>query len=144
MKDIKKKYTNGEVTIIWQPAVCIHSAICFRGEEGLLSVFNPSEKPWIKPEGASTERIIKQIKKCPSGALSYIMNEEKENNEVLTTETIVEISPNGPLRVYGNLSIKDKDGNVTQKNKVTSFCRCGASSNKPFCDGSHRKIEFEG
>ncbi len=144
MKEITKKYTNGEVTIVWQPAVCIHSAICWRGENGLPEVFNPAEKPWIKPEGANTKRIIEQIKKCPSGALSYFMNEDKENNAEVTAESIVEIAPNGPLLVYGNITVKDSEGNTTQKNKVTAFCRCGASSNKPYCDGTHRKINFEG
>ncbi|HRC32099.1 MAG TPA: (4Fe-4S)-binding protein [Bacteroidia bacterium] len=144
MKEITKKYTNGEVTIVWQPTVCIHSAICWRGENGLPEVFNPAEKPWIKPEGANTKRIIDQIKKCPSGALSYFMNEDKENNAEVTAESIVEIAPNGPLLVYGNITVKDSEGNTTQKNKVTAFCRCGASSNKPYCDGTHRKINFEG
>jgi uncharacterized Fe-S cluster protein YjdI len=144
MKDITKKYTNGEVTIVWQPNVCIHSAICWRGENGLSQVFNPSEKPWIKPEGAETNRIIEQIKQCPSAALSYYMNNEEEKNTEISAENIVEIAPNGPLLVYGNLTVKDADGKTTQKNKVTAFCRCGASSNKPYCDGTHRKINFQG
>ena len=72
-RKITKKYTNGEVTIIWKPDVCIHSGICFNG---LPNVFNPWEKPWIKPEGAVTEQIVEQVKKCPSGALSFYMNDE--------------------------------------------------------------------
>ncbi|MEK6783805.1 MAG: (4Fe-4S)-binding protein [Bacteroidota bacterium] len=73
MKDITKKYTNGEVTIGWRPNMCIHSAICFKG---LGEVFDPQKRPWITPEGANTERIIDQVKKCPSGALSYYMNSD--------------------------------------------------------------------
>ena len=73
MKDITKKYTNGEVTIVWRPGVCIHSAICFKG---LGKVFNPQQRPWISPEGATTQEIIDQVKKCPSGALSYFLNED--------------------------------------------------------------------
>ncbi len=72
MKSITKKYTNGEVTIIWKPDVCSHSAICFRG---LPEVFDPRERPWIRPENSTTDDIINQVKKCPSGALSYYMNE---------------------------------------------------------------------
>jgi uncharacterized Fe-S cluster protein YjdI len=144
MKDITKKYTNGEVTIVWQPSLCIHSALCWKGEAGLRSVFNPMEKPWIKPEGADTQSIIEQIKKCPSGALSYYMNDETAANQEIQGESIVEVIPNGPLLVYGNLTVKDSEGNTTHKNKVTAFCRCGASLNKPFCDGSHTKTGFEG
>ena len=139
-----KKYSNGEVTIVWEPKKCVHSTKCWKGEDGLLSVFNPSEKPWIKPEGSTTDRIIKQINNCPSGALSYYMNENQENKEAINSEIIAEIMPNGPLLVYGNITVKDAEGNKSQKNKVTAFCRCGASSNKPYCDGTHTKIGFKG
>jgi uncharacterized Fe-S cluster protein YjdI len=74
MKEITKKYTNGEVTIIWKPDKCIHSAICFKG---LGEVFDPRKRPWITPENSTTEEIVDQVKKCPSGALSYNMNSEK-------------------------------------------------------------------
>lgn len=142
MKDITKKYTNGEVTIVWKPGVCIHSTVCWKGAAGLMDVFNPMEKPWIKPDGASTERIIEQVNKCPSGALTFYMNENAEENQEITAESIVEVSPNGPLLVYGNITVKDAAGNETRKNKVTAFCRCGGSGNKPYCDGTHRKIGF--
>ena len=71
--EITRTYTNGEVTVIWKPEVCIHSAICFRG---LPKVFDPRKRPWVTPEGATTEEIVAQVQKCPSGALSYLMNEE--------------------------------------------------------------------
>ena len=140
----KKNYTNGEVTIVWQPKICIHSAKCWHGENSLPEVFNPAEKPWIKPEGASTDRIIQQVNNCPSGAISYFMNDEIEKSESSVSEIIAETVSNGPLLVYGNIIVKDSEGNKTQKNKVTAFCRCGASANKPYCDGSHVKINFQG
>jgi uncharacterized Fe-S cluster protein YjdI len=71
MKEITKKYSTGEVTVIWKPSVCIHSAVCFKG---LPEVFDPRERPWVKIDGASTSVIIDQVKKCPSGALSYVLN----------------------------------------------------------------------
>lgn len=144
MKDITKKYSNGEVTIVWKPAACIHSTVCWKEATGLPSVFKPQEKPWIAPEGGSTEQIIDQVKKCPSGALSFYMNADEEKPETTNVETIVEAMPNGPLLVYGNISVKNKEGNETKKNKVTAFCRCGASGNKPYCDGSHTKVGFSG
>lgn len=69
------KYTNGEVTILWKPDLCIHSGNCARG---LPTVFKPREKPWINAAVASTQEIIDQVKKCPSGALSFMMNESAE------------------------------------------------------------------
>lgn len=140
----KKNYTNGEVTIVWQPKMCIHSAKCWRGENALPEVFNPMEKPWINPNGASTERIIEQVKACPTGAISFYMNNNLEKSERIISETIAETIPNGPLLIYGNISVKDSEGNQSQKSKVTAFCRCGASGNKPYCDGSHAKIDFKG
>jgi uncharacterized Fe-S cluster protein YjdI len=141
-RDITKKYTNGEVTIVWKPNLCIHSKICWTE---MKQVFNPFEKPWIKPESADTEKIIAQVKKCPSGALSYYMNRDAEDGGTVTVdaETIVEPAKDGPLLVYGNVTIKDAAGTLTKKANVTAFCRCGASNNKPFCDGSHRKIDFK-
>jgi len=66
------EYTNGEVTIVWKSSLCAHSANCARG---LPEVFQPREKPWIKPHQASSEAIVAQVKKCPSGALTFHMNE---------------------------------------------------------------------
>ncbi|MEP2670120.1 MAG: (4Fe-4S)-binding protein [Cyclobacteriaceae bacterium] len=141
MKDITKKYSNGEVTVVWKPAMCIHSKNCFHG---LSSVFDPKNRPWVNAEGASTKKIVEQIKKCPSGALSYLMNNEEELPESVQSETIIEMAQDGPLMVYGNLTITTAEGKSLKKNKVTAFCRCGASGNKPFCDGSHKKVGFKG
>lgn len=143
-KDITKKYTNGEVTIVWKPSLCIHSTNCWNKETGLSEVFKPREKPWIQPEGVSTEKIIAQIKKCPSGALSFYMNEEKIETPSEQIPQIIKTMPNGPLMVYGSIIVQDHEGNETQKNNVTAFCRCGGSNNKPYCDGTHKKIGFEG
>jgi uncharacterized Fe-S cluster protein YjdI len=68
------KYSNGEVTIIWQPDKCIHSGVCVKT---LPQVYHPKEKPWIKMENASSEALIQQVAMCPSGALSIIKNEDK-------------------------------------------------------------------
>lgn len=70
MEDIKE-YTNGELTIVWQPKLCQHSGICVKT---LPKVYHPKEKPWIQIENATTEELIAQIKQCPSGALSYKLN----------------------------------------------------------------------
>lgn len=142
MKDITKKYTNGEVTIVWKPALCIHSRNCFTG---LNEVFHPQELPWVTPQHSTTEKIIEQIKKCPSGALSHYLNrDEGVQAPATSTEIKVEMAPNGPLMVHGTISIKDASGNFARKENVTAFCRCGGSANKPFCDGTHRKIGFQG
>ena len=142
------KYTNDEVTVIWKPKVCIHSAICWKG---LIEVFNPKERPWIKMDGATTEKIIEQVRRCPSGALSYYLNEEKAANEdanKVVAEAAnmlkVEVTPNGPYLIKTECLIVHSDGREETKTGTVALCRCGASGNKPYCDGSHRKVGFQG
>ena len=69
----KIEYTNGELTIIWQPELCQHAGICVKT---LPDVYKPKERPWIQIENATTAELIAQIKQCPSGALTYRMNNE--------------------------------------------------------------------
>jgi len=69
------KYTNRDITVIWKPDLCKHSGICAKGLPG---VFKPRAKPWIDMSGAETNPIIEQVKKCPSGALSFVINKETE------------------------------------------------------------------
>ena len=139
--EIIKNYSNGEVTVVWEPSKCIHSAICFRG---LPHVFDPRKRPWVTLENSKTEEIITQVKACPSAALIYFINNEVNQESVESVNTVVEILENGPLLIYGNLKVKDKIGNESLKSQTTAFCRCGASQNKPYCDGSHVKVAFEG
>ncbi len=142
MSDQTKTYTNGEVTIVWKPDTCMHSEKCWRG---LSDVFNPKARPWINAEGAPTERIIAQIKQCPSGALSHFLNADGPEKLTPEIEPIrIEVRKNASLLIRATTLIVDADGNEVLKEKQVSLCRCGASQNKPFCDGSHRKIGFEG
>lgn len=78
----KIEYTNGELTIIWQPELCQHAGICVKTLPG---VYKPKERPWIQIENATTAELIEnattaeliaQINQCPSGALTYRMNKE--------------------------------------------------------------------
>lgn len=71
MKDVVKRYSNGEVTVVWRPGLCIHSAVCV---QGLPQVFHPQALPWITLEQATTEAITRQVDQCPSGALSWERN----------------------------------------------------------------------
>ncbi|HQU99934.1 MAG: (4Fe-4S)-binding protein [Bacteroidia bacterium] len=141
MRSVTKEYSNGQVTIVWQNSLCAHSAICFKG---LPQVFNPNVRPWINATGATTQQIIDQVKRCPSGALSI---KELADQSIQSTDnqtTLCEVTHNGPLLIHGSIKVVDAMGNETIKEKTTAFCRCGASHKKPYCDGSHRKIGFEG
>ena len=75
MGELIREYTNGEITVVWQPDLCIHSTCCFID---LQEVFDPEKRPWVNPLGASTEKIIAQVERCPSGALSYRWNKRED------------------------------------------------------------------
>ncbi|MBL7733550.1 MAG: (4Fe-4S)-binding protein [Chitinophagaceae bacterium] len=142
------KYTNGEVTVVWKPDVCIHSTLCWKG---LGEVFKPREKPWVQMDGSTSEKIIEQVRKCPSGALSYYMNDEKAataapGDVVAEAATIlkVQVTANGPYLIKTECVVIHADGKEETKSGTVALCRCGASANKPYCDGSHKKIDFQG
>ena len=63
-------YETDEISVTFDPTVCIHSGVCIRG---LPAVFDVRRKQWIRPELATAEEVAEQIKRCPSGALQYKM-----------------------------------------------------------------------
>ena len=77
-RPITMRYSNGEVTVIWKPDVCVHSGVCFRG---LPQVFDPRRRPWIAIDAASTSEIVAQVERCPSGALSWERDESRNGGD---------------------------------------------------------------
>lgn len=72
-KEIIREYSNGDLTIVWKPKHCTHSGVCVRS---LPEVYDPKARPWIRAKDAKTDALIAQINQCPSGALSYYLNDE--------------------------------------------------------------------
>jgi uncharacterized Fe-S cluster protein YjdI len=142
------KYSNNDITVVWKPGICIHSCSCWKG---LPEVFQPQNRPWIEMENSSTEKIIEQVRQCPSGALSYFMNDLSADVRATTpilaqssTVSKIHVIPNGPYQIQTDVMIVHPDGREeTRKGKV-HLCRCGASANKPYCDGTHRNNGFTG
>jgi len=140
-KQITKKYSNGEVTVVWKPGVCIHSAKCFTG---LPAVFNPRARPWVNIRGASTDAIVEQVRQCPSGALSVFRNDAADEAPQHPLGITIEVLQDGPLLVLGPVAVKSSDGTVARPPDPTALCRCGGSANKPYCDGTPRRNGFRG
>jgi len=145
MKEIMKEYTNGEITVMWKPAKCIHASFCWKE---LPEVFDPNKRPWVNMEGASSERIRKQVERCPSGALTYYENKEKQKDTAMkeqeekTNEVKVQVIQGGPLIIHSNVEVTESNGEIVHQIAGVAFCRCGQSRNQPYCDGTHERIGF--
>lgn len=136
-----KRYSNGEITVLWEAAKCMHSGVCTRG---LPAVFDPQKKPWITIGAATSDAIVAQVARCPSGALSIAPTVAEPVGATGTTaSTTVQVRPDGPLMISGQFTLTHRDGRIERCEGTTALCRCGGSANKPFCDGSHKRNGFK-
>ena len=118
--------------------VCSHAEHCVRD---LPSVFSRNDRPWIHPDGAPPDDIARTIEKCPSGALSYTRDGVLHKD--LDRPPAIRVDPGGPYKVVGGVQLADPDGCHPESTEHYTLCRCGASRNKPFCDGSHWHVPFD-
>ena len=134
----RRVYANDAIEVLWEPKLCIHVRNCVRG---LQRVFDPQRRPWVHVDAADPDAIAATIQTCPTGALHFRRSDGGAQEEP-QPETTIEPRPNGPLFVRGRVRIVDEEGRLIREDTRLALCRCGASANKPFCDGSHRKIGF--
>lgn len=129
-------YATDEITVTFDPTRCIHAAECIRTAP---AVFDSRRLRWIKPELGDPELIVAAVHRCPTGALAYSLP-----SGVAEAADIPAIrpAPNGPLYVRGEVRVETEDGRVIADGLRMALCRCGATKNAPFCDGSHRAIGF--
>lgn len=83
MRGFKRKYTNGEITVYWDPGLCIHAMNCI---DTLPEVFRPGLAPWINMEAASTDQIRDGVETCPTGAISWKWNADIKAEETDNVE----------------------------------------------------------
>lgn len=156
----KKLYSTPEIEVSWEPDLCMHSGVCVHGS---MKVFNPRRRPWIELEHESADRILEIVQRCPSGALKARRlgagetgrKEEGADPRVGGCASqaeeaakggipVITAAKNGPLLVTFACRVEDSDGKVLRSDERLALCRCGQSRNKPFCDGTHGKVGFEG
>jgi CDGSH-type Zn-finger protein/uncharacterized Fe-S cluster protein YjdI len=131
---VVEEYTGNKVTIRFDGEKCIHSRNCVLG---LPTVFQANvQGPWIQPDNASAEELIAVAKSCPSGAITYERHDGGDA-EKKPAVNVIRVLENGPLAISADLHIAGE----APRTRAT-LCRCGASKNKPFCDGSHAQAEF--
>ncbi len=136
--DRRDSYKGKRLTIHDNRSICAHAGFC---TDGLSSVFRLSVEPWIDPDEAEAEAIIETVKKCPSGALSYSIDEVEHRDK--DREPMILVSRNGPYFVTGGPEIEGEPRGEGASDEHYALCRCGGSKNKPFCDGTHWHIKFK-
>ncbi len=128
-------YAGKKITIHDDRGICSHAGFC---TDGLPKVFRMGTEPWIDPDAETAEKIIRTIRKCPSGALSYSVDGVRYDSFSDTPE--IQITQNGPCFVKGFVALKADDQPASKEH--FALCRCGKSKNKPFCDGQHWYHKF--
>jgi CDGSH-type Zn-finger protein/uncharacterized Fe-S cluster protein YjdI len=129
------EYRGTKVVIRFDGHKCIHSRQCVLG---LPEVFVANaDGPWIRPDGAPPETVAALALNCPSGAIT-VERLDGDRNESPPSINVVRVRENGPLAFHADLVIEGHGGALR-----ATLCRCGASQRKPFCDGSHARVEFK-
>ncbi len=137
VEDKRDNYVGVKITIHDNRGICAHAGRC---TDGLASVFRLKEEPWTHPDAASRDEIIATIQKCPSGALSYSVDDlERSDGE---GDPAIFVAPNGPYVVSGRPDLLDTTQGEGASKEHFTMCRCGGSKNKPFCDGTHWSNKF--
>jgi CDGSH-type Zn-finger protein/uncharacterized Fe-S cluster protein YjdI len=122
------------LTLLYEGKKCIHSRFCVTwGPRAFLANV---EGPWIHPDAMDVERLAEIAHACPSGAIRYERTDGKPN-EGAPPVNLVTVREAGPYAVRAELELDGHDVGYR-----ATLCRCGASKNKPFCDGTHKEIGF--
>lgn len=132
-------YEGDEIKVSYDIKRCIHAKECVKG---LRKVFDPEKRPWIQPGEATAEQIIDVVERCPTGALHYETKSGDKKESAPPCNTI-SITTDGPVYFRGNLEVQNEKGEAILQDTRWALCRCGQSGNKPACDNTHTKIEFE-
>jgi len=134
MTDKKETVRGPKATIHFETRKCVHSRNCVLSRP---DVFVPNvEGEWIHPERATPDEVATLALNCPSGAITYERFDGVENERAPLVNT-VRVRENGPLAFHGALEVRGSDVGFR-----ATLCRCGASKNKPWCDGSHTAAGF--
>ena len=135
---VERVYRNASIAVSWEPKLCIHAGNCFRG---LPEVFQPQSRPWITVDASDADKIAEVVMACPTGALHF-ERLDGGPQEPQPESTTINPRLNGPLYVRGHVRIMGSGGSLIREDTRVALCRCGHSENKPFCDGSHRRVGF--
>ena len=134
-----KHYESDGIRVSYDSQRCIHAAECVHGLPG---VFDPKRRPWVDPSAAAADEVADVVGRCPTGALQF-ERLDGGGDEVPPEANRLFVSPDGPVYATGDLMLLDSERRPLRHEFRAALCRCGASQNKPFCDGRHADAEFQ-
>jgi CDGSH-type Zn-finger protein/truncated hemoglobin YjbI len=145
--DRRDSYDGQQLTILDNRGICQHSGLC---TDRLATVFRTGAEPFVAPSGGRMDEIIRAVRDCPSGALSYAIDGREAREQADwggSREAAIEVTKDGPYRITGAISLIGADGAPEPRSQGASLehcalCRCGHSQNKPFCSGMHWYVGF--
>lgn len=129
-------YVGAELTIHDNRGLCAHAGVC---TDSLPQVWRMGKEPWIDPDGASSDEIVDVVRRCPSGALSV----SRVEAGAAPGEAEVVVVPKGPYVLRGSIEVVGEPVPEGASPGTRTLCRCGASKNRPLCDGSHWNVDFD-
>jgi uncharacterized Fe-S cluster protein YjdI/CDGSH-type Zn-finger protein len=132
----RREYASPGIVVHWDSDLCIHTGRCLRS---LPEVFDTGRRPWVTVDAAAADEVAATVRLCPTGALRYD-RPDGSDPEPPDEPTSVELRPNGPLFVRGEIRIVHPDGTEVDHGPRFALCRCGATTNPPFCNNAHRAI----
>jgi uncharacterized Fe-S cluster protein YjdI len=127
----RKRYRGGAVDVSFDPVRCRHAAECLRGLPG---VFDTKRRPWIVPDGAGPDDVVRVVTRCPTGALRTHPTETTASEQPATPTEVTAVG-GGPVLLRGDLHLTGPDG-VDERETRAALCSCGSTANAPYCDGS--------
>lgn len=123
------------ITVSDDRSVCVHAGFCGNRLSNVWKMTRETDDSVVRAQ------VMAMVERCPSGALTYTVD-GVEVEPVLPVE--VAVVADGPLWVTGGIPVQRSDGEPFETRNRVTLCRCGHSSNKPLCDGSHDKVGFKG
>ena len=132
----ESNYPGTQMTLKNDTSLCIHSGFCGNRITNVWQMTQESDDPQVRAQ------IMSMVDRCPSGALSYTIEPEGERIEPNLPQEIA-LTPDGALWVTGGIPVERADGQPFEVRNRVTLCRCGASKNKPLCDGTHKDIGFQ-
>lgn len=147
VEDRRDIYVGQQVTVLDNRGICQHSGLC---TDRLSTVFRADQEPFVAASGGRMDEIIRAVRDCPSGALSYAIDCVEARDDVDyhgQRPGTIQVTKDGPYRITGAIPLLGAGSQPVASAQGASsehyaLCRCGQSRNKPFCSGMHWYIEF--